>query len=77
MKDQIDLKYDVIYNQINDIYDIRGSILHEIICHAIEHGYVPEEVKERFANAVQPDAFELLDSLAATYKNVLFIEGAK
>lgn len=77
MKDQIDVKYDFIYKQVNDVYDIQGCILHEIICQVIEHGYVPQEIKKRFANAVQPEAFELLDNINTTYKNVLFFGNKK
>ena len=65
MKDPIELKYDFIYKRINEIYDIRGSILHDIICSAIENGYIPKEVKTRYAHAVQPEAFELLDSVVS------------
>lgn len=64
MTETIDLKkYDFIYKQMNDRFDIRGSILNEIICSAIENGRVSESIKKHYEKAVPLEAFDFLDEI--------------
>lgn len=55
--------FESVYNAVDARYDVRNSILCEMISQALEHqGRLPEKARQEYGNLVQPQAFDAIEA---------------
>lgn len=60
------VRHDAIYHSVDERFDISNPDLHYLICVSMDHaGRIPQDVRDRYADRVQAEAFDYIEATAA------------